>query len=195
MDPTIVRRNDLFDRRAQLKAADKIFVWVAVGHLLAIPGILIWNGGLVGLWVSLVLALLVAIWMWLDGAWVRWRMRRRLRAAAAPSYAGDGKDPKIAAWLLVGDATGLAVDAQSRYLYFVTHKKKTEKFDRMDLRRIEARRRRNFLGRWHDVLFISDALAGPGRELRVTDGDLAAFMELAAPARRRLPPDTMASAH
>lgn len=110
-------------------------------------------------------------------------MRRRLRKASAPSYAGDGKDPKIAAWLLLTNTVGLGIDAQNQSLHLFTLKKPVESFPRADLRRIEARRKRTWLGRWRNALFISEDFGGPGRDLPVIDGDLAAFLRLAGPSR------------
>jgi hypothetical protein len=79
---------------------------------------------------------------------------------------------------LVSGSLGLGFHVSSQSLYLFTDKGRPERFDVRELRRMQARHRRNWLGRGRGVLFISDALAGPGLELPVTEGDLYSFLRL-----------------
>jgi hypothetical protein len=179
MDPTVVRRNDFFDRRAELRRSRKIVAWITIANGVLLPVALIWQGGLLGLGIVLLLAIIVVPWTWLEDAWSKGRMRRRLQAAVMGDVA-DGQQHKIDAWLLVNGSLGVGLHAASNSLYLFTANGRVERFDVRELRRLQARRKRRWLGGRQDVLFISDVLAGPGLELPVIEGDLQGFLQLAS---------------
>jgi hypothetical protein len=179
MDPTVVRRNDFFDRRAELRRSRKIVAWITIAHGVLLPVALIWQGGLLGLGIVLLLAVIVVPWTGLEDAWSKRRMRRRLQAAAMGDVA-DGRQRKIDAWLLVNGSLGVGLHAASNSLYLFTAKGRAERFDVRELRRLHAQRKRRWLGWWQEALFISDMLAGPGLELPVIEGDLQSFLRLAS---------------
>jgi hypothetical protein len=197
MDPAVVRKNDLFDRRAKLKRDRKVVAWITIGHALLLPIFLIWNGGLIGLGLVLLLALIVALWTWIDGVLSRRRMLDRLKSAVTQELSRNGspKEPKIDAWLLVNSSLGIGIDAERQLLHLFNDKKPAERFDVSELRRISAERKCGLFGGRRDSLFISDALAGPGLELPVTEGDLHSFLQLVSrgSSRQDLDPPTLAA--
>ena len=180
MDPVVVRRNDLFDRRAEARRARRIAAWITIiGNGVLLPAVLIWQGGWLGLGFFALLCIFGATWVWIEGAWSRLHMRGRLQAAAAKGDVdANGKRPKIDAWLLVNDSVGVGIHAASQSLYLFTGKERPERLNVRELRRIYAQRKRGWSGGWRSVLFISDVLAGPGLELAVREGDLRGFLDL-----------------
>jgi len=186
MSPTVVRTNDPCDLRRQQRQGVKIGAIAMLAHIFVAAVFLIWKGGLIGLAVLAILAMVTSIWAWADAAIARIRMRKRLRKASEQPATGDGSLswPRVDSWLLVNGSLGVGFDQQGRNLYVFKGKKVLGAFHADELRRIAIQRRRRLFGGDREILFISDEYAGPGLELRVTEGNAQDFVRLVDASRQ-----------
>jgi hypothetical protein len=149
-------------------------------HALAIAVVLIWNGGVIGVGVVVLLGVVAVTWTWLEGIVSKSRMLRRLRVAASQHVSSDGDRarPKIDAWLLVNGSLGVGIHKARQRLYLFKGKDRPVEFGIKELQRVTVRQRRGMFGRLENILFLSDTYAGSGLELKVSEGDAQGFLRL-----------------
>ena len=182
MPEAVVRSGGITDQMQRSRRSAELFLLIVYIWLAGSAAWIIWKGGFAGLVVVLVLGALVAIWISIDDAIGRWRLRRFLRADrfSLPVENATPITGSIDAWMLLkGGFEAIAFDRVQGVFWFFRSRKRAYRFDVSAFRRIEHGVRKTWYGKTVDILRLSDAYAGPSLDLAVREGDIDHFLRIA----------------